>query len=191
MRERLIGANAHSGTSDPIWLRTCYDADFEPRYEELAEGAELFDWGGVDRAQVLDDPKLYAWDGPDELTNILNRIPGMCDSIQSNIEGDYEDYEDLIAQSDAPPRDGILEVERASDHVVTLLYVINREAIKEQLVKIMWLDAHGNVVWRNRITPCSIRLFRGGLMGGHTLMDAVGAYDDERNFEIQGASLET
>jgi hypothetical protein len=164
VQERKIQPN---GLEDPVWLRTCYNPDLDEAYEELADNAELAEGYSItNSAAVLDNSSLYNFGS--DWTKILTRIPRLCDFVTGSVSEDYNDWEEYKA--------GDCEMsglERISRHVHTVVYVVDEDAIKERLVKIMWLDSHGNCVWDNKMKPEGLTALRGGLTGGGSLCEIV------------------
>ncbi|KAE8311076.1 hypothetical protein BDV41DRAFT_578924 [Aspergillus transmontanensis] len=66
------------------------------------------------------------------------------------------------------------------------LYLLDREAIESGLIKILWLDEHGNVAWHNRLDPSTSDLdgFTMALLSATSLVKLAG-YDGTRGSLIE------
>lgn len=105
------------------------------------------------------------------------RMLSLVDSIQGTVE---EDYEDALPWSDEDYEmyeEG--SVDRASVECVNILYVVDEEALQEQLVKMKWLYWRGKSVWECKIRPESMASMAGALANGLLLYDFVNS-DDAR-----------
>jgi hypothetical protein len=181
VQERKIQPN---GVEDPVWLRTCYNPDLEEAYKELADNAELAEGYCItDSASELDNSSIY--DFGSDWIKILTRIPGLSDSVTGSVSEDYDDWEEYEAG------DGEMsQLERISCRVHAVVYVIDEDAIKEGLVKVMWLDSHGNCVWDNKMKPEGLTSLRGGLLGGGSLYEVVEHCGGAINSPTRGFTLE-
>ncbi|KAL4941104.1 hypothetical protein BDV06DRAFT_7902 [Aspergillus oleicola] len=64
--------------------------------------------------------------------------------------------EDILEQIEAVPEATLRELARISMQVQAVLYLVDREAITSGLVKVLWLNEHGEAVWDNCIEPGSL-----------------------------------
>ncbi|KFZ10612.1 hypothetical protein V501_05115 [Pseudogymnoascus sp. VKM F-4519 (FW-2642)] len=172
--ERLISAQP-PGQTEPLWLRTCYDPSLAYAYEDMFSDCYVGDSSGIPAKCVMDEVGLYDWPGPDGWQNILTRIPGLCDVVQGSVEEDYE-FEDEEYQHEGEEENEALGLASFKSRV--LIYVLDEEALRQKLVKMMWLDIHGNCVWRSKIKPDEVRDFGGGLKDGKTLADSIERLED-------------
>lgn len=62
------------------------------------------------------------------------------------------------------PRDSRVEIQAGVN-------LLDREAIESGLIRILWLDEHGNIVWDNRLDPFRTNLdgLAGALLSSITL----------------------
>ncbi|CAO2654310.1 Nn.00g110430.m01.CDS01 [Neocucurbitaria sp. VM-36] len=135
----------------PIWLRTCYAPELAKTYEDMdpAQG-----WGVIDLGASLNDERLYSFDSAWHL--ILTRVPsiGDCDN------GIDPDDADLWP----PPTEAIrLPLFDAGLRATAIIYLVDRQALEEQLVTVLWLDCHGECVWWYRIKADDLLDFSGYL----------------------------
>jgi hypothetical protein len=108
---------------------------------------------------VLDDVKLYGcYDGGD-WSRVLVRIPELCDVIRYPSE---EVYEEMQSELEELFEEGCTEMEKLDMTVVTRVYLVDAEALEEELVKVLWLDCHGECVWHNTIKADDILHLTGG-----------------------------
>jgi hypothetical protein len=187
IHERNACVERNVADEHPVWLRTCYDPALEERYQELRDECEAYEPYSVDDADVFEDASLYAdlpvtevqdISGSDQRVGgvqaLLLRAPGLTDvdmfytveDAQRAADLDNEDEDDLDELS--PEQ---LAVELVSKKAKWLIYVVDEEVLRDDrgLVKIMWMDQHGQCVWENKIEPNVMASFRGALSGGGTM----------------------
>ena len=173
----------HPSLGDPVWLRTCYKPELDEAYEELVDEAELVDgYALTDNPYILDNSSLY--DSGSDWMKILSKIPSLCDFISGSVSEDY----DVWDEHEAGERE-MSELERISCRFYTVVYVVDEEAIKEHLVKIMWLDSHGNCLWDNKMKPDGLTGMHGALSGGGSLYEMVEEGGGDVDSPIRGFIL--
>ncbi|KAL4935812.1 hypothetical protein BDV06DRAFT_118688 [Aspergillus oleicola] len=172
LSERILGSNqttqerkiseSHScrGHIAPLWLRTCYDPTMATRYGELEWAANPQDFL---EDRVLDNEALYAFpDGPDSWRRVLVRMPAFTEFLGAcPMDGDGANFQyhsgldddEILQQIEAIPDERSREISRISRRVQAVLYLVDREAISAGVIKVLWLDEHGEAVWDNRIQP--------------------------------------
>lgn len=173
-QERRICSTAERGRQVNV-VRTCYSDSLQGAWEQLrsyclSKTYELFPSG-----ELLNDAQLY--DVGERWPEVLLRMPSLVDTIQGTVE---EDYEDALPWSDEhydTYEEG--SVDRASVECVNIIYVIDEEALREQLVKMKWLNWRGKSVWEWKIRPESMASMAGALANGLLLYDFVNS-DDAR-----------
>ncbi|CAJ2512947.1 Uu.00g010660.m01.CDS01 [Anthostomella pinea] len=144
VRERNLSFWVHSGRNSPVWLRTCY-------LPELAV--------------ILDDEALYA-PLAEDWSRILLRVPVIPDTGRYSYgEEVIEDLHDFDERP-GPGEEFKLPLYEAALKERTMLYLIDEEALREKLIKILWLDIHGSCVWENRLRPDERLEFRGRMFEG-------------------------
>jgi hypothetical protein len=163
------------GAKRTIWLRTCYAPELEDAYQDMFDGVE--EWV-VDPEDIFDDEALYAFG--DKWDRLLQRIPGLCDTDR--------DEERLVYEDERPePDDPQLPLYEAALREIVLVYLLDRQALMEKLVTVIWLDCHGECVWWYRIKVDNLQTLTGWLadtagLGG--MLELAEADDDgERMFE--------
>lgn len=165
--ERNSGALHQSGCDTPVQLRTCY----LPELEDACQ--EMMDASGHDNVttefHVLDDEARYgassgAWD------RVLLRMPWIptpdrWEDSEEGRGGDEDTWE-------GDPDEGTYNVAEhlwqqpvidAYQQAITLLYLIDEQAAREGLVRILWLDRRGRCVWDNRILAGDVEDFQWNL----------------------------
>ncbi|KAB8069354.1 hypothetical protein BDV29DRAFT_194963 [Aspergillus leporis] len=155
-----------------VWLRTCYDPDLASKYEELKQRSVVPGWRGWGN-KILDNPARYDFDdgGEDSWRRVLVRVPGITD-IHGLIDMDGDGiWRDLA----------LVELK-----IQAGLYLLDREAIESGLIKILWLDEHGNIAWHNRLDPSTSDLdgFMMALLSATSLVELAG-YDGTRGSLIK------
>ncbi len=145
----------------PIWIRTCYAVELHTAYQEMFECGQT-DFGPE---IVLDDESLYGQHGHD-WTKVFLRLPQLIDTVVYYNDGHPENDESQLAIS--PPNDEArLPLYNAAMKSKPIHFLFDEEALQEKLVKVHFLDIHGQSVWYNRIRPEHIQDFEAGPSGGH------------------------
>ena len=133
------------GVSRTIWLRTCYASELNETYENMSRGLH-FD-GIIDQSAILNDETLYAFEAAWD--RILNRIPSLCDLDK------YHTLEDISSMRDdacSPPETHhSFPLFDASFREVIMIYLLDRQALEENLITVLWLDNYGECVWWYRV----------------------------------------
>ncbi|KAJ3558032.1 hypothetical protein NPX13_g9806 [Xylaria arbuscula] len=167
VRERNLSTKARMAHQSPVWLRTCYSPELASVYKGWVN-SEL-DYVSRRGTQVLDDEALYA-PFADDWSCVLLRVPAIADAVHYVFEDDGNlwnprEYFD-------PPGKGeefMMPFYEAMVEEKTLLFLIDEEALRDKLVKILWLDIHGTCVWDNRLSPDQVLAFTGRMFDGASL----------------------
>ncbi|KAF2822788.1 hypothetical protein CC86DRAFT_372602 [Ophiobolus disseminans] len=135
-----------------IWLRTCYDPALANKYHDL--------WNGED---VLDDETLYASETGWE--HILHRMPMLCDRDKwGTLDECLFPYDEN--ENRPPESHHIFPLYDAAHREVFMFYLLDRQALEEGLITVLWLDNFGECVWWYRIHPDQVLEFEGGILSG-------------------------
>lgn len=150
----LLASRASRTAHDPIFLRTCYDPALASAYDTLAqhfvgEPAEVIEPDGV-----FDDAALYLVDSEDGddgdeeggdggLARFLLRVPELVDVTRCRSEKEYA----RRTQGPPAPAGG------GKPETVGFVYLVDRQALEEGVLKVCWLDGNGGCIWWNRIDP--------------------------------------
>jgi hypothetical protein len=124
-----------------IWLRTCYELELADTYYDMSRGVADHI---VDASCMFDDETIYAYD--EKWGRILTRLPTLCDGWYDSDALEY-------FLNDDPPA---LEHHAhtlwdAANRAVVMVYLLDKQALLEKLVTVMWLDCHGECVWWWRV----------------------------------------
>jgi hypothetical protein len=138
-----------SSLNDPVWIRTCYIPDLHAAYEEIRE-AGLRDSDLPDGLLVLDNEYLYG-DYGNDWAEVFLRLPLLPDD--TGFHGDDPEREDDPSGGWEPKDDRYLPLYNASLHDKQVVYVIDEQALRSGLIKLIYIDIHGNTVWHNTIAP--------------------------------------
>jgi hypothetical protein len=183
IRERNVSEYIANNSHDPVWLRTCYKSELVPAYEEIVAD---FDDGVCDARLLLDDETLYGQVG-DDWAQALLRLPLIPDT---HIYEDDVDGEEGLFDLSPPDEDLMLPLYDAALKEKSVMYLLDEEALREKVVKVLWLDVHGNCVWRNTIRPDEVTSFEARPRTGGTLWEFLErSYNDPTLFEL-GALIE-
>lgn len=174
--ERNQGAKHGAYHSTPVCLRTCYAKNLDDAYREIALGLEDV----TTQYHILDNEALYGHLQGEDWNRILLRLP----SIPDVVFGDQEWFD----FGDPPQQEWQRSGYEAYIKERTLVYLYDEQALREKLVKVMWLDLHGNCVWENKITPDYMFDLRGLLLQGSGLWEILGMTEDPEDW-IRGALI--
>ncbi|KAI8657146.1 hypothetical protein NCS57_01092200 [Fusarium keratoplasticum] len=158
----------------------------EPKAEY---GRIAFDIFALEEYFLLEDAALYDA-GPDYdrdhiLRTIVTRLPSLGDfyPYPHKIERKGRALEELKGEEGEVSNYRLVA---ASCRAEALLFVLDAEAIRENLVKLMWLNAHGNRIWNNKIDLSAMEGMRATFSDGYTLLEAtethcvIGNEEDEQ-----------
>lgn len=148
-----------------MWIRTCYASELNAACEEIIDtgrreiGADL----------ILDDPSLYRNLGHD-WTNVFLRLPQLPDTVPYYNDGYPENDEQALLLT-PPSNEDRVPLHNAVTKSRSAVYVVDDEAARERLVKVYFVDVHGEAVWWNKIEPEQINGFEvhpmGARLGAH------------------------
>ncbi|KAF7168429.1 hypothetical protein CNMCM5623_001482 [Aspergillus felis] len=178
-----------------FWLRTCYDPDLASKYEEMKQSSGV-PGSGVPEDKILDDPARYNFDdgSEDSWRRVLVRVPGITDFggiIDMDGDGSNMQYrsgqnnEYLVRHAEESEEDW-RDVIQAQLKFQAGLYLLDREAIESGLIKILWLDEHGNIAWENRLDPFTSDMegLAGALLNATSLVELTN-YNGTRGAMIE------
>ncbi|KAJ9157948.1 hypothetical protein NKR23_g193 [Pleurostoma richardsiae] len=140
----LLALRASRDVHDAIWLRTCYDPSLADAYDALAEHVIPVSEPVIERPDgAFDDSALYqADDEEDGLSKFLLRVPELFDLSRCRTEKQFVEQERQASHAG----DEDLNVEG-------FVYLVDRQALEEGVLKVCWVDTHGVCVWWNKIEP--------------------------------------
>ncbi|EPE27581.1 hypothetical protein GLAREA_04372 [Glarea lozoyensis ATCC 20868] len=136
--ERNAALRALCGRWSPMWLRTCYDP-------ELCKDYKVPPVHFLTPAHILDDEGLYGGLESD-WTQIYFRVPSIPDCVQIG-EPEVESDGVRAEEFGEPEFENEREAHEAGIRERTFVYLIDREALRDKVIKLMWIDIHGNCVW--------------------------------------------
>lgn len=151
---------------------------------------------GVSGDKTLDDPSRYDFDdgSRDSWRRVLLRVPGITD-LSGVFEPDGggsniryisgQDDEEMVAKYQMG-EERWRDLNLAQLRIQAGLYLLDREAIESGLIKILWLDEHGQIAWENRLDPftSSLDQLTGALLNATSLVELAG-YDGTRGARIR------
>ena len=127
--------------------------DLQAVFMEIKDSTGVGEDAGI--SDYLDDEALYNFGS--DWSKILFRLPELCDTQQLLEEESLVYLPEEIEGG---------EEERASVAVVTRLFLVDEEALRERLLKVLWLDAHGFCVWWNKLELVDLENFHGRCLRG-------------------------
>ncbi|KAJ5912585.1 hypothetical protein N7504_001468 [Penicillium tannophilum] len=144
-----------------VWLRTCYDPRFEAKYQSLlkASGADVLSY-----IKVLDDSTRYDFETRDKdfWRQVLTRMPGITDfSGLRYTNGGGADLYYRSGQNDdwlvyGAQEEGDLALAELKTQAG--IYLLDKDSIKSGVIRVLWLDEHGNVAWKSKLNPLTCDL---------------------------------
>lgn len=163
-------------------MRTCYDPALESNYQDLLDTADPY------HDIVLDDEALYGQDGRWEC--ILQRMPMLCDRDTWGSLDEVPTYHHL---EDRPDENSpTFEMWDATKREVAMVYLLDRQALQEKLLTVIWLDNFGECVWWYRVDPDQMLEFEGGIASGCGLnwyWECVQGFDEIHPEYVKGSLL--
>ncbi|KAI0516869.1 hypothetical protein F5B22DRAFT_646603 [Xylaria bambusicola] len=108
-----------------------------------------------------------------------------CDSMELDSLDDVGEYYD-------PPGEGEefkMPLYEAKLKEKTMMFLIDEEALRDNLIKVLWLDIHGACVWDNRLPPDDMLAFKGRMFDGGSLADLSEEFEDDEEMYERGAVL--
>ncbi|KAI6080957.1 hypothetical protein F4821DRAFT_265392 [Hypoxylon rubiginosum] len=179
VRERNLSLRTELGRYAPVWLRTCYSPELAEVYASW-RSADLEQLLGH-WSQILDDEAVYA-PCVEDWSRVLLRVPAIVDTVryvyETDVAADDDDWE-----PPGPGEEYKMPVFEAKRKEKTMMFLIDEEALRSGLVKILWLDIHGECVWENRLDPHKKLEFVGRMHDGGSLGDLYEDYEDEEMYE--------
>lgn len=159
----------------PVWLRTCYKAELAERYYNTLAPVDN-QYVIVAGKQILDDEALYG-SYATNWTQFLLRVPSLTDSVQYTGDADLANIDIPEDIWDEPEEEYQRDLAEVDSVVVTIMFLVDEEAVKGGFIKILWLDCHGNCVWDNKIRPENMLTFAGSLHRGKYLREIADRFD--------------
>lgn len=145
------------------------------------------------QSQILDNETLYA-PLADDWSGVLLRVPAIADTVRYYYETDSV-MDDVSQYYDPPGEDEEFKrpLYEAMLKEKTLMFLVDEEALRTNLIKVLWLDIHGTCVWENKLPPDMMLTFRGRMFDGGSLADlteGLDGYVGETSMYESGAVLE-
>ena len=133
---------------------------------------------------VLSNKELYAttyqnW------SRIMLRLPSIPDQYVYPYDGPDDDDRE-------PPEggDAWLPLFNAARDQKSAVYVLDEEALRENLIKVVYLDIHGNTVWLHKMHPENINAFEArGSCSGAPLETSMEFADSDESLLQSGAIM--
>ncbi|KAI1090521.1 hypothetical protein F5B19DRAFT_494345 [Rostrohypoxylon terebratum] len=153
IQERNFCARRLTHTSnEPAIVRTYYGPvngeDRDDAFKVLTQNSSL-GWC-IGKNGIWDDRTLY--DVGDDWHRVVLRVPGLGDEEATLGEREYYDGDGTTLDSIPPSandRDQ-LDAWLSGKRLATRFYVVDREAMEQRMIKVFYLDPHGNAVWSHK-----------------------------------------
>jgi hypothetical protein len=173
-------------TEPCIWVRTCYEPSLALAFEEMTHEIRN---DAYEYYCLFDDPALYGSVGPD-LVGLYLRMPQLPDTVGYS---GYPEDEDVPLELD-PPEPGEEHKSRLHDAVFKardIMYLLDEEALRKKMLKVVWTDLGGKPVWWNWLSPTATQGFEGHYYGlGHGLHWLFTIDHRPSSFDAEGAVLD-
>ena len=130
------------------------------------EDVRLRDSDRTHRLLVLDDEALYN-NSDEDWARVFLRLPLLPDALPY-YGGDAE-KDEISMEKFRLEEESYMPLFNASLKDKQAIYLIDEQALRESLVKILYLDVHGNAVWNNKISPEGLEVFEAFYTKGSTL----------------------
>jgi hypothetical protein len=140
-----------------------------------------------DLIDILDDENLYNFE--EDWTRFLLRMPQLPDVVAYCGNPELEDR-DIV--EDPPENEALLPAWDADLKWRSVHYLLDREALQKKLLKVIWLDLHGNCIWWNWMVPLGSENFEARWHGlGKGFMQVTELYETHPEYREKGALLST
>ena len=171
----------------PLWIRTCYATELQPTWESILAAANSLNGGEVEEGAVVFDSEDLYRDCAEDWKTVFLRLPMLSDRqhYDNQLEWDLQhggcEGHDDKAYS-ALHEAGIKEEQS--------IYVVDEEALRENLIKLIYVDYHGNVIWHNKIAPEHVTWYEAYYAAGGMLSWMEELIGDNRALLQPGAQIE-
>ncbi|KAF2818196.1 hypothetical protein CC86DRAFT_375973 [Ophiobolus disseminans] len=171
--------------SEPcIYMRTCYEPSLASVFEEMTRDIRNDAYRSY---RLFDNQALYGSVGPD-LEGVYLRMPQLPDTM---VYSGYPETEDLPLDVDPPEDENKLRLYEAAMKARSIVYLMDEEALKQKMLKLIWTDLGGNILWWNWLRPSDTRDFEGQYYGlGHGLHWLLEVGDGNSLYDNEGTIIE-
>lgn len=167
-----------------IYMRACYEPSLASAFDEMTR--KIRDDTYTSR-YLFDNQALYSSVGPD-LEGVHLRMTHLPDTVAYS---GYPETEDLPLDDDPPEDEGKSRLYEAAMKARGIMYLMDEEALKRKMLKLIWTDLGGNIVWWNWLRPWDTQNFEGHYYGlGHGLHWILYQGDGNSNYDTEGAVIE-
>ncbi|KAH7087102.1 hypothetical protein FB567DRAFT_526903 [Paraphoma chrysanthemicola] len=167
-----------------IYMRTCYEPSLASAFEEMTRNIRN---DVYESYRLFDNEALYGNVGPDLEVAYL-RMPQLPDTVQYC---GYPETEDLPFEDDPPEDENKLRLYEAAMKARGMMYLMDEEALKRKMLKLIWTDLGGNIVWWNWLKPSDTQSFEGLYYGkGYGLHELLQRGDGNSHYDNEGAVIE-
>ncbi|CEJ91918.1 hypothetical protein VHEMI07601 [[Torrubiella] hemipterigena] len=154
----------------PVLIRTCYDVVLNEKtnvFINAITGAHY----GPEALFILDDGQRFDIDGDERIAQrIRQRIPGhFCEiSILNSVSQ---------GQNRTPPAGFPKDLDAIVDRMEVFVYVVDKAAVEESLVKVFWFDVYGECLRVSKGTPEDTDKITENFRENYSMFEAVVAYE--------------
>ena len=143
-------------TPDGLWIRTCYEPELAPAYAEMSRSRLLEPWDAV---LLLNNEDLD--NVGDDWAKIFLRMPHIPDIDDSGIYHPDDDIVRMEIDYDPPNDVAFLPLYDADFKTKCVHFLLDKEALQRKMLRLIWLDEHGECVWWNWMELDSTQDFEG------------------------------
>jgi hypothetical protein len=176
--------NLATEVNDCVWVRTCYELSLAPAFEAMSRDIRK---DAYESYRLFDNQALYGDIGHD-LAGLFLRMPQLPDTIGYC---GYPETEDEPFDDELPEDEGKSRLYNAVSKERFVMYLMDEEALKQKMLKLIWTDLGGNIVWWNWLDPSHTMTFEGHLYGlGHRLHWLLELGDGNSYYDEEGAVID-
>jgi hypothetical protein len=170
----------------PVWIRTCYAADLQVIWESILASGMRDTGSEEERSLVLDKEDLYD-DYGEDWTKVFLRLPLLLDTRGYDDDPSQDMAPDNCEGHDDEAYEALHKAARLEEQAV---YLVDKQALRDNLVKLIYLDIYGNVVWHNMIAPEHIWWYEAYYSAGGMLHWMEELCADDESLLTPGAQLQ-
>lgn len=135
-----------------LWIRTCYDPNLTSAFADMTRFMVA-----PKEYSLIDNQGLY--NVGNDWSKVFLRMPHIPDVETYYADPDVLDYE--VEEYEPPEEVDLQPLYDADLKMKSVHFLLDKEALQRQLLKVLWLDRHGKLVWWNWMAPSNVQTFEG------------------------------
>lgn len=182
--QTIAERNIATDTEPCIYMRTCYEPSLASAFVEMTKDIR----DDADRSPLLFDNQALYGSVRADLEGVYLRMPHLPDTM---VYSGYPETEDLPLDDDPPEDKNKLQLYEAAMKARGIMYLMDEEALKRKMLKLIWTDLRGNILWWNWLRPSDTQSFEGHYYGlGHGLHWLLYQGDGNSYYDHEGAIVQ-